>query len=289
MEIVDSQVHANRILRHWRTASLELAVEAAVAAMDAVGVDAMVVDEWAGFDTEGHMLPGHYGPGGAWRHDCPFSTEAVARYPNRFAFVARVDESDPELPLLMSTLRERQGCLGLRLTEGRADVDRVDAGDYKLLFESAEENGVPIFLSVAGRPQVLVPWLKRHKNLSFIIDHCGIVFPDDSVDGPERYDGLRGVIALADYPNVALKWSHIERLSSEGYPFEDLIPHFRQVLDAFGTERVMWASDYTQSRRLSAHPTTWSGLLHYLLDADYLSATEKEALLGGTVRTILRW
>jgi L-fuconolactonase len=289
VEIVDSQVHANQICPSWRTAAPDVAVKAALAAMDAVGVDAIVIDEWTGFDEKGHLLPGHYGPGGAWRQDCPFAMEAVAQYPSRFAFVGRVDESDPDLPTLMSELRKRPGCIGLRLTSQRSDVERVQAGVYQNLFELAAEHGMAIFMGLAGRPQVIAPWVERYQQLSIIVDHCGIAFPDSSVKGPQRYEGFKDVIELAAYPNVALKWSHIERVSSDGYPFDDLVPHFRAVLEAFGADRIMWASDYTQSRRLSSHPTTWSGLLHYLLDADYLSASEKEAILGGTVRRILRW
>jgi 2-polyprenyl-6-methoxyphenol hydroxylase-like FAD-dependent oxidoreductase len=67
----------------------------------------------------------------------------------------------------------------------------------------------------------------------------------------------------------------------------DMLPLLRKVIDAFGVERVMWASDYTQSRNETGY--SWAHTLHYLLDSDQLSETEKEWLLGRSVRQVLRW
>ena len=49
----------------------------------------------------------------------------------------------------------------------------------------------------------------------------------------------------------------------------------------------MWASDYTQARTETG--TSWANTLYYIRDADELSETEKEWVLGRTVRQILRW
>jgi hypothetical protein len=69
------------------------------------------------------------------------------------------------------------------------------------------------------------------------------------------------------------------------------MPHFRKVVDAFGPERILWASDHTQAVKagLSPHPAPYSHSLHYLRDTDVFSAAEKEWLLGRTVRTVLNW
>jgi len=61
----------------------------------------------------------------------------------------------------------------------------------------------------------------------------------------------------------------------------------RRVLDAFGPERVMWASDYTVSRLETGF--SWAHTLYYLLGSDQLTLSEKEWLLGKSVRRVLRW
>jgi predicted TIM-barrel fold metal-dependent hydrolase len=103
---------------------------------------------------------------------------------------------------------------------------------------------------------------------------------------PERVAELDQVIQLAGHSNLALKWCHAPaRLSAEAYPYADVVRHLRRVIDAFGAERVMWASDYTESRS----DQTWAQSLHYLRYSDLLSDTEKQWLLGKSVRHVLNW
>jgi predicted TIM-barrel fold metal-dependent hydrolase len=61
----------------------------------------------------------------------------------------------------------------------------------------------------------------------------------------------------------------------------------RRAIDAFGADRIMWASDYTQAR--TEMGITWAQALYYVLESDQLSETEKEWLLGGSVRKALHW
>ena len=67
------------------------------------------------------------------------------------------------------------------------------------------------------------------------------------------------VLELASYPNLCLKWSHAPAtLSAEPFPYRDVIHLLRRAIDAFGVERIMWASDYTQSR--ATFGATWTDL-----------------------------
>jgi hypothetical protein len=50
MEILDAQVHLNHIHPEWKTANIDDIFAAALAAMNAVGVDGLVVSEYWGFD-----------------------------------------------------------------------------------------------------------------------------------------------------------------------------------------------------------------------------------------------
>jgi predicted TIM-barrel fold metal-dependent hydrolase len=144
---------------------------------------------------------------------------------------------------------------------------------------------------VTPRPDTLAPYLQRFPDLPFIIDHIGIAWPAPDTPPTERYRRLEPIRELSKYPNLHLKWSHIERLAADPYPYPDLIPHFRTIVDAYGPERILWASDHTQAikQELSPHPAPYSHSLHYLLDADAFSHAEKEWILGRTTRTVLRW
>ena len=65
------------------------------------------------------------------------------------------------------------------------------------------------------------------------------------------------------------------------------MPLLRQATDAFGAERIMWASDDTVAR--DHNGDAWAECLYDLLDAEQLSRPEKEWILGGAARTILDW
>ncbi len=295
MEIVDGQLHANQFGPNWKTVGLEATLLATIIAMDAVGVKAAVLDEYVGQDKNFNMLPGHYEANGAYRPERPFSELAMRTYPDRFAWVSRVDPRDPEVKDVVAALRLQPGCIGLRVHagfDGAVWRDELwETGGYNELFEACEINQVPISIMIAPRPETLKPYLERFPALPFIIDHIGVTWPAIDATPTERYRRLDPVRAMADYPNAYLKWAHIERLAAEPYPYLDAASHFRKVVDAYGAERVLWASDHTQAKKegLSPHPAPYSHSLHYILDSNLFSSAEKEWLLGKATRTVHSW
>jgi L-fuconolactonase len=282
MDIVDAQVHLNRFGSDWQHTDPALIVDYAVATMDALGVDGIVIDEWAGFDEQRRHLPGMVLPNGAMRGHHPFSERAIALHPDRFAYVARIDPRDPEAEMLVSGVRDSMGAAALRidLPETR-DAEPFQRGGYDHLLAAAERHGVPVFAWFPGRAQLLVPALEKYPSLQLILDHSGISKTDSDHAGQ-----LNKVLSLARYPNLALKWCHAPGyLSSQAYPFRDVIPYLRRAIEAFGEQRIMWASDHTESK--AQH--SWAQALYYILDSNELTDLEKECILGRSARTILRW
>ncbi|MBV9582677.1 MAG: amidohydrolase [Chloroflexi bacterium] len=286
MDIVDAQVHLNRLGRDWEHTPAEVVVDHAVVAMDALGLSAVLIDEWTGFDNpvtkHGH-LPGQWLANGAMRGHQPFSEIAVRLHPDRFAYIARIDPIDPDLDALMADVRNRPGALCLRIVPipEAGELDLYASGGFDAMFASAERHQVPIFAWFPGRAHMLVPTLEKFPNLQLILDHCGV-----SRTEPHVVDQLDQVLALSNYPNLALKWCHApSQFSAQAYPFGDVIPLLRRAVDAFGPQRVMWASDHTQSQ---AHHS-WAQALFYILDSNGLTDEEKVWLFGRSIRTILRW
>ncbi|MFC8831520.1 amidohydrolase family protein [Streptomyces sp. NPDC057137] len=293
MDIVDAQVHANRISPTWTTSDYSGAADAAVATMNAVGVDAVLHDEYSGVSADGRVLPGALDQDGTWVSANPFAEAAARRYPDRFAYVTHVDEYDPALERRVAAIGSTPGCLGIRVAKPRSQVvvDRVEAGDFDRLFAAAAEHRVPVFITMPQKPAALGPALTKYAGLAIVLDHCGVVFPADTLSGPERDACLDPVLAMAGYENLHIKWCHIERLSADGFPFADGVRQLRRVVRAFGVARVMWGSDWTESidPNRSSKPSTWPQTLHYLLDSEEFTSAEKEWLLGRSLRTLLRW
>jgi L-fuconolactonase len=303
VEIIDAQVHLNNLLPDWQTVDLDTAVRAGVTVMDAVGIDRVLVAESWGFDAQMRPARAAVLPNGAIRMHFPFSERAVALYPERFVSLRRVDHRDPELGRLVSEVRAQPGALCLRVVPivDTGEVDAFERGEFEPLFAAAEQYGVPIFASLPGRGRMLARYLRSFPKLQVILDHTGVGVepPRIGTVAPTlarsvvptleaRVAQLDEVIELAQFPNLALKWCHAPaRLSAEPYPHRDVLPHLRRVIQAYGVERVMWASDFTQSHHTFGRP--WAEALHYLLDAEELTQAEKTWLFGGSVRQVLGW
>jgi len=287
MDIVDSQVHLNRLGSDWEHTDHALVVDYAVVTMDALGLSAILIDEWTGFDDQMRHYPGYPLENGIMRSQLPFSERAVALHPDRFGYVARVDFRDPELDRLVSEVRTKPGGLCLRIVPipTNGELAAFTRGEYRDMFASAEQHQVPMFVWLPGRANLLVPYLEQFATLPTILDHVGV--SADPPTSPEEIDArVAEIVDLARFPNLALKLSRApDRLSLQGYPFADALPRLRRLIDAFGAHRLMWASDHTQGK---VHHT-WAESLYYLLDSDQLSRDEKEWLLGRSVSTILKW
>src|SRR5439155_15181345 len=84
---------------------------------------------------------------------------------------------------------------------------------------------------------------ERHPGLRLLIDHQGRQRSDRDAAG---FANLPELLALARFPNVAVKATGAPSYSSEPYPFRNLHPFLRQIYDAFGPERMFWGTDITR-------------------------------------------
>lgn len=286
MDIVDTQVHLGRGQ-----------IDGTLSAMDALGISSMLIDEfWGQFGTghPTHIQPGYRLPNGAWRAAWPTAEEASLLYPDRFAYLVRIDPRDPQLECLMRTITSSPNARAFRLQPvwTLEEASEFANGSYDEVLDIAQDVGLPVCFFVPGYVELLAPYVERYPRLMFIIDHCGMGFPNIPAGRPQTEASrtlepayLDEVLKLARHPNVALKWSHAQtRFGIERYPYEPLRPLLRRAIEAFGADRLMWASDHTV---IPNH--TWADMMLYLRDDPELDPIEKEWILGRTARKLLNW
>ena len=145
------------------------------------------------------------------------------------------------------------------------------------------ENGLSLdILAQNWREIPLATALAREwPDLTIILDHCGK--PD--IAGGAFAPWAASIDALAALPNVSCKLSGLMNCAAPGAGTADVRRYAEHVLDAFGPERVMWASDWPPLD-LAADYATWRRIsLEILQDRP---AAERDAVLSGTAARVYR-
>jgi L-fuconolactonase len=282
MDICDAQFHIEAG-----------AIDTTLAAMDAIGITSVLVDEWwigASDLVSGELMPGFSVGEGARRAIAPTAELASVLHPDRFSCFVRLDRRDPGLEGYVRLLGESPFVRAVRVlaTWSPEETEVFATGGYDELFAVASDVGMPVCLFIPGEVHHLPRYLERYPDLTFVIDHCGLVPVDRSrlAEGeapPEAY--FDQVLAVAEHPNVMLKWSHTQRhFDAPTYPYEPTRPYLRKAIEAFGADRLLWTSDASV---MFGH--TWSDLLHAVRDDPELSLDEKAWIMGRTFRRVFDW
>ncbi len=237
MDIVDSQVHiwgADTPERPWPPGRAQdaqkpypISKETMLFQMDLAGVRRVVIvpPSWEGE-----------------RND--LGLEAARTYPDRFAVMGRLTLQDAASRDKLAQWKAQPGMLGMRFTFHNEHYRHLlTDGSADWLWPAAEKAGIPLMVLMPGALDQLDRIAGAHPGLKLIIDHVGLNRRDMGV---RVFDDLPKVCALAKHANVAVKASGMPSLSRERYPFRDLHPHIRTLVDAFGPQRTFWGTDLTR-------------------------------------------
>jgi predicted TIM-barrel fold metal-dependent hydrolase len=170
--------------------------------------------------------------------------EAARLHPDRVAVMGRLARQKPESRALVAGWMKQPGMLGMRFTfHNEHNRPFLTDGTADWLWPAAERAGIPLMVLVPGSLDVLGRIAEKHPGLKLVIDHVGLSVREK---GPKVFEDLPAVCALARHPNVAVKASGMPSLSTQAYPFRDLHPHIRTLVDAFGPRRTFWGTDLTR-------------------------------------------
>jgi L-fuconolactonase len=235
---------------------------------------------------------------------------AAAQRPDTFAYVPGFfHEPGAELPDYAAAVDElvaRPGVKALRLfyayPPGGENAARFERGDFDPLLRACEQRRIPLFVFATRWLHLLPRAIEAHPDLTLIVDHLGLPQPpmDERESPPWR--SLGALLDLARYPNVAVKLCGAPALSEQGPPFADVWPHLDRIIEAFGADRLLWASDQSRFHgRIGFHVRipdafgpypgrhTYAQSVGLFRDAPHLSEAEKALILGGTLSRLLGW
>ena len=273
MRVIDAQIHLwarETSERSWPeygrsyAHGQELLAEEAITRMDQAGVDAaiLVPPSWEG-DRNDVCL------------------DAALRFPDRFAVMGRfpievVSERDR-----LETWHEQAGMLGIRLTfHNRFQKAWLHDGTADWFWAAAERLRIPLMLFVPDSLVEIGRIAERFPDLKLVLDHLALF---------GRYDDqlmakLGPTLALARFPNIAVKASCMPNLVSEEYPFPTLLAAIHSVVDVYGPDRTFWGSDVS---RLECSWRECRTL--FTEECHFLGSDDLEWIMGRGIQEWLRW
>jgi predicted TIM-barrel fold metal-dependent hydrolase len=153
--------------------------------------------------------------------------------------VAVIDRDDRPRETMLELAR--RGVRGFRIRPaGRPAEGWLDGDGMAAMWKCGAEEGLamcplidPEYLPAVDRMCAKFP------DTPVVVDH----FARIGVDGVFRNADLDNLCRLARHNSAHVKVSAFYALGKKEAPYLDLGPMIRRVLDAFGPERLMWASD----------------------------------------------
>ncbi len=222
------------------------------------------------------VLIQHY-PYHGW--DNAYLIDACQRHPDRFRIVGMIDDALPHADIRMRDLL-KQGVTGFRIGPRNGNVQWLDSAGMRLMWKTAADTRQPMccLINPPDLPSVKAMCAK-HPDTPVVIDH----FARIGISGTVEESDLNNLIALATCPQTKIKISAYYALGKKQPPHFELIPMIRRLFDAFGPDRLMWASDCPY--QLGGENTYKSSISLIRDQIDFVSADDRKKLLCSTAET----
>ncbi|MDR3473286.1 MAG: amidohydrolase family protein [Devosia sp.] len=208
--------------------------------------------------------------------------EAAARFPTRLAVMGRFNPDLAGARERLETWLEQPGMLGIRMTFYKPVWARwLAPGAVDWFWSGCERLGIPLGALAPGMLREIGQLAERHPGLTIALDHLA---RRSDLRDDECFADLDELLALAHFPNIAVKATALPCYSTQPYPFGNLGPYLRRLYDTFGPERIMWGSDLTRL------PCSYQECLdHVRRGLDFLTDEDRGWILGRTAARLLHW
>ncbi len=208
--------------------------------------------------------------------DNSYMLHVIEEHPGVFSGIGIVDPTAAKPDREMIRLKDR-GVRGFRISPGKAPESWLDGDGFERMFRAGGDHNLAMcpLINPAALP-ALERQCERFSQTPVIIDHlCRI-----GADGEIREHEVTSLCALARFPNVMVKVSAFYALGAKTEPYHDMLEVIRRVVDAFGPQRLMWASDAPYQVQ---PPFTYAASVELIAAGlDDLAADDRARILGGT-------
>ncbi|WP_114561102.1 amidohydrolase family protein [Desertihabitans aurantiacus] len=217
--------------------------------------------------------------------DGPHENDRLARWsaePPVAGVVGWLPLTDPEAARAEWRRMALPRLVGVRCLVGREPLDWLRRGDVRDLF--GELAGADLSWDVVplDRAQCaeVVALAEAVPDLRVVVDHLA----RPPLDGADRAAWEENIALLAAAPGIAIKFSvGLDVLTRWSWQPDQLADVGRVVLDAFGPERVMIATNWPVCELAADYRTVWRDQVA-LLERLLPSTADRDRVLDGTAR-----
>jgi len=210
------------------------------------------------------------------------AVEAATRHPDRFSILGHVAPGDPDRLEKLDAMMDEPGVCGLQYTFLQAEEKTwLNDGHLDWLGPIAEARQIPVALLAAGYLHHVARSAAQHPVLKLIADHLGV--RRGNLDAA-AFASFPDVVALAAFPNVAVKMTGGLQYVSDGFPFASLQSRYQVLYEAFGSRRVFWGTDITRM------PCSWHECVLVFVDHQpWLPPEDLPWLMGRGIAQWIGW
>ncbi|MBT3267299.1 amidohydrolase [Candidatus Poribacteria bacterium] len=175
-----------------------------------------------------------------YRFDHRYVSGALRDEPGRFKGMCLVDPQHADPVGELARWRD-EGYIAVRVNPGLfPDGQGLGSDLGHQLYAAAGDLGMRVgFLVSPSHFDAIDALCQASPETVAVIDHFGHC--RSSAGENAEFEDL---VALSRHPNLHVKLSQFPRASRVDWPYADLHPWISRLLDAYGAERLMWATDF---------------------------------------------
>ncbi|HEX3971349.1 MAG TPA: amidohydrolase family protein [Stellaceae bacterium] len=214
-----------------------------------------------------------------------YPLEAAKAHPSRFHVMGLFNFANPPSPEDVANWKKQPGMLGMRMfLASPAGQKWLSDGSADWLWPIMEREQIPLMIFCYPALPPVARIAAKYPGMKIILDSFAI--PTEK-KGPANFAHYEEALALAKYPNIAIKCESVPFLSAEGYPYRDILQFFKPTYDAFGPERMFWGSDMT----LLKPPLlgSYMNCIRYMTEIDWMTDRDLELIMGRSLSKWLNW
>jgi predicted TIM-barrel fold metal-dependent hydrolase len=217
--------------------------------------------------------------------DNTYTVHCLKKYPGRFKAHGLIDPTDPRVADKLEYWVKEHDLSGMRFSpiyyvngNHGGDAWLTSQAHHQAWKKAGELGAVFNYFIHTNQLPKLEKMVQRYPQVSIVIDHISQI--DLGVDDP--LPALKKLLALARYPNVAVKISDLTSVSKSGkYPFPDAYPWVKRVYDAFGPDRLLWGTGYPGAVRADfQRPTVKKELELIRQHIPFFTDQDRDKILG---------